>query len=60
MALMGLGLMEYFAGTPAKARALYDEGLALYRQQGDKWGIAFAASLLRKVGERPGKGKRVV
>jgi len=42
-ALVGLGLLEYFAGTWAKCQAPYEEGLALYRQQGDKWGIAYAA-----------------
>jgi predicted ATPase/DNA-binding SARP family transcriptional activator len=44
MPLIGLAQMEFHAGTPAKGRALYEEALALYRQQGDKWGIAFAAS----------------
>jgi len=43
--LVGLAMMEYYAGTAAKSQALLDEALTLYRQQGDKWGIAFTASL---------------
>jgi len=44
MPLVGLGLMESNTGTPGRQPALYDEALMLYRQQGDRWGIAFAAS----------------
>ena len=43
--LVGLAMMEYYAGTVAKSQALLNESLAQYRQQGDKWGIAFTASL---------------
>jgi hypothetical protein len=46
MPLVGLAVMEYFVGTTTKCPALFEEGLAWYRQQGDKRGIAFAASLL--------------
>jgi non-specific serine/threonine protein kinase len=46
VALVGLGTMEYFVGKPTKGEALYEESLALYRQLGDKLGIAFTASLL--------------
>ncbi len=42
-ALVGLAAVEYFVGTRAKCRALCDEALVLYRQQGDKWGIALSA-----------------
>jgi len=55
MSLIGLALMEYYAGTPAKQRALYPEALALYRQQGDKWGIAFAATFCGGLESDPSK-----
>ena len=45
MPLVGLGVMEYFVGKVEKCRALFEQGLALFRQQDDKRGIAFAASL---------------
>jgi len=45
-ALAGLGGLEYLAGKPAKGEASLEESLALYRQLGDKLGIALAASLL--------------
>ena len=56
-AVIGLGLMEYFAGTPVKARPLYGEALTMYRQQGDKWGIAFAASLFASREGDPAKAR---
>jgi predicted ATPase/class 3 adenylate cyclase len=43
-ALFGLGMSESFVGNPAKSLPAFDECLALYRQQGDKSGIALAAS----------------
>ena len=55
MPLLGLGLMESNTGTPGRQPALYDEALALYRQQGDKWGIAFAASFSGWEGGDPAK-----
>jgi predicted ATPase/DNA-binding SARP family transcriptional activator len=50
-ALVGLGHLEDCAGTLTRSQALYEEGLALYRQQGDKWGIAWAAGYCGR-GER--------
>ncbi len=44
--LAGLGGLEFLIGKPAKGAELLEEGLALYRQFGDKEGIAFAASLV--------------
>ena len=44
--LVGLGGLEFFIGKPAKGAELLEQSLALYRQFGDKEGIAFAASLL--------------
>lgn len=41
-ALMGLARLKSVA-TQDNCRALWEESLALYRQQGDKWGIAFTA-----------------
>jgi non-specific serine/threonine protein kinase len=42
--LLGLGALEFFMGNPTKSAELYEASLALYRQFGDKEGIAFAAS----------------
>ena len=42
--LVGLGALELFMGNPAKSAELFEESFALYRQFGDKEGIAFAAS----------------
>ena len=44
--LLGLAVMEHYVGNTAKCEGLFEEGIALYRQQGDRRGIAFAASLL--------------
>ncbi len=44
--LVGLGGLEFLIGNPAKGAELLEESLALYRQFGDKEGIAFAASLV--------------
>jgi tetratricopeptide (TPR) repeat protein len=41
--LLGLGALEFFMGNPTKSAELYEASLALYRQFGDKEGIAFAA-----------------
>ncbi|MCI0475311.1 MAG: NB-ARC domain-containing protein, partial [Anaerolineales bacterium] len=42
--LVGLGGLEFFMGKPTRSAELFEESLALYRQFGDKEGIAFAAS----------------
>jgi non-specific serine/threonine protein kinase len=42
-ALVALGGLEFFIGNPTKSAELYEASLALYRQFGDKEGIAFAA-----------------
>lgn len=44
--LVGLAVMEHFVGNTAKCAPLFEEGLALFREQGDLRGTAFAASLL--------------
>jgi predicted ATPase/DNA-binding SARP family transcriptional activator len=53
--LIALGVMEYFVGKQNNSAALFAEGFALYREQGDKRGIAFAASLLGSTGHDPAK-----
>ncbi len=42
--------MEYYVGNARNIAGLFEEGFALYREQGDKRGIAFVASLLGPTG----------
>ncbi|MBI5652283.1 MAG: tetratricopeptide repeat protein [Chloroflexi bacterium] len=48
--LIALGVMEYFVGKQDNSARLFAEGFALYQEQGDKRGSAFAASLLGSAG----------
>ncbi|MCI0474608.1 MAG: NB-ARC domain-containing protein, partial [Anaerolineales bacterium] len=48
--LLGLSVMEHYVGNTARCAPLFEEAIALYRQQGDKRGIAFTASLLGTAG----------
>jgi non-specific serine/threonine protein kinase len=46
MPLLGLAVMEYYVGNTARCALLFEEAYTLYKQQGDKRGSAFAATLL--------------
>jgi tetratricopeptide (TPR) repeat protein len=57
LVLVALGVMEYFVGKELKCEALFEEGIALYRQQGDQRGVAFAASLLGTAMSDPARAR---
>lgn len=50
MPLLGLAVMEYYVGNTGKCKGLFEDAYGLYKQQGDKRGSAFAASLLGSTG----------
>jgi predicted ATPase/DNA-binding SARP family transcriptional activator len=47
--LYGAGLLAYRRGDHARARALHEEGLTLFRESGDNWGIARSLNQLANV-----------
>ncbi|MDQ5852660.1 MAG: tetratricopeptide repeat protein, partial [Chloroflexota bacterium] len=54
----GAGSLAYLQGDYARAAALHEQSLALYREAGDKWGTAFALNNLATQAQYQGDYER--
>ncbi|HEV8338454.1 MAG TPA: tetratricopeptide repeat protein [bacterium] len=53
-ALNRAGLLAWYQGVAGRARTLLEEGLALSREAGERWEVAFALTILGALAYQPG------